>query len=130
MSLAACSDPDEPVAGDVPITPAAIAVIARAHVDLVPREITQSDVYTRELGVESPSARLEYPDVSLAVFVAPTTDSPLVCAVPTFFDECVEESVDGHDVTIGWQDLEPEEDPGVVCVIDRRDGEDVASPYK
>ena len=29
-------------------------------------------------------------------------------------------------MTIAWQDLEPEEDPGVVYVIDRRDGEDVA----
>ena len=64
--------------------------------------------------------------MTLAVVVAPTTDSPLVCAVPTFFDECVDESVDGHDVTIAWQDLEPEEDPGVVYVIDRREGEDVA----
>lgn len=36
------------------------------------------------------------------------------------------ESVDGHDVTIAWQDLEREEDPGVVYVIERREGEDVA----
>ena len=60
------------------------------------------------------------------VVVAPTSKSPLVCAAPTFFDACVDDSVDGHDVTIAWQDLEPEEDPGVVYVIDRRAGEDVA----
>lgn len=64
--------------------------------------------------------------MSLAVVVALAADSPLVCAVPTFFDECVDDSVDGHDVTIAWQELEPEEDPGVVYLIDRRDGEDVA----
>ena len=28
-------------------------------------------------------------------------------------------------MTIAWQQLEPEEDPGVVYVIDRREGEDV-----
>lgn len=64
--------------------------------------------------------------MSISVVVAPTSDSPLVCAVPTFFDECVDESVDGHEVTIAWRELEPEEDPGVVYVIDRREGEDVA----
>ncbi len=124
--LVGCGGGDDPVVGDEPITPAAIAAIAQEHVDLEPSEIAQWDVFTRELGEESPSARLEYADVSLAVVVAPTSDSPLVCAVPTFFDECVDESVDGHDVTIAWQDLEPEEDPGVVYVIDRREGEDVA----
>ena len=30
------------------------------------------------------------------------------------------------DVMIAWQELEPEEDPGVVYVIDRRAKEDVA----
>ena len=123
---AGCGGGDDSVAGDEPITPAAIAAIAQAHVDLKPRRITPWDVFTRELGVESPGAWLQYADVSLHVVVAPTSDSPLVCAVPTFFDECLDESVDGHDVTIAWQELEPEEDPGVVYVIDRREGEDVA----
>ena len=126
LLLAGCGGGDEPGAGDETITPAAIAAITQEHVDLEPRRISEWDVFTRERGVESPGARLEYADVTLAVVVAPTTDSPLVCAVPTFFDECVDESVDGHDVTIAWQDLEPEEDPGVVYVIDRREGEDVA----
>ena len=49
-----------------------------------------------------------------------------VCADPSFFDECVPESFDGNEVTIAWQDLEQEEDPGIVYVIDRREGEDVA----
>ncbi|PUA81036.1 hypothetical protein [Nocardioides currus] len=126
LGLAGCSSSDEAVAGDEPITPEAIAAITQEHVDLSPVEVTAWDVFTRELGEPSPGARSEYGDVSLAVVVAPTTDSPLVCATPTFFDECVDDTVDGHDVTIAWQDLEPEEDPGVVYVIDRRDGEDVA----
>jgi hypothetical protein len=124
--FAGCGGGDGSAAGGEPITPAAIAAIAQEHVHLEPRRIAQWDVFTRELGVESPGAWLEYADVSLHVVVAPTSDSPLVCAVPTFFDECLDESVDDHDVTIAWQELEPEEDPGVVYVIDRRGGEDVA----
>lgn len=124
--LAGCGRGDGPVAGDEPITPAAIAAIAQEHVDLgKPKRIAESGVFTREIGAESPAAWIEYADVSLDVVVAPTSDSPLVCAVPTFFDECVDASLDGHDVTIAWQDLEPEEDPGVVYVIDRRPEEDV-----
>jgi hypothetical protein len=124
--LAGCVGGDGSGAGDEPITPAAIAAIAQDHVDLEPRRITQWDVFTRELGVDSPGAWLQYAELSLHLVVAPTSDSPLVCAVPTFFDACVDESIDGHDVTIAWQELEPEEDPGVVYVIDRRQGEDVA----
>ena len=30
---------------------------------------------------------------------------------------------------LAWQELEPEEDPGIVYVIDRRDGEDVIADY-
>ncbi|MEO5665924.1 MAG: hypothetical protein ABIR39_21860 [Nocardioides sp.] len=120
VGLAACTS------GGEPITSEAIVDITRDHVDLEPIDVALWDVFTRELGEESPGAQLEYADVSLAVVVAPTTDSPLVCADESFFDECVDESVDGHDVTLAWQELEPEEDPGVVYVIDRRDGEDVA----
>lgn len=112
--LAGCRESGGPGVGDKPITPAAIAAVAQEHVDLEPSRISEWDVFTRELGDESPGAQLEYADVSVAVVVAPTSDSPLVCAVPAFFDECVNESVDGHDVTIAWQELEPEEDPGVV----------------
>lgn len=120
VGLAACTS------GGEPITTEAIVDITRDHVDLEPIDVAPWDVFTRELGKESPGAQLEYADVSLAVVVAPTTDSPLVCADESFFDECVDESVDGHDVTLAWQELEPEEDPGVVYVIDRREGEDVA----
>ena len=124
--LVGCGENAEQVAGDVPITPAAIAAITQEHVDLTPVDIARWDVFTRELDRVSPAANLDYADVSLAVVVAPTTDSPLVCADDSFFDECVDDTVDGHDVTIAWQELEPEEDPGVVYVIDRREGEDVA----
>lgn len=124
--LAGCGGSEEPIPGDEPITPEAIAAIARRHVQLEPERMAEWGVFTRELGEESPGAQLEYADLSLAVVVAPTTDSPLVCADLTFFDTCSSGDVDGHDVTVAWQELEPEEDPGVVYVIDRRDGEDIA----
>ncbi len=126
LLLAGCGVGEDSVVGDEPITPAAIAAIAQEHVDLEPTRIADWDVFTRELGMESPGVSLQYADVSLHVVVAPTSDSPLVCADASFFDECVDESVDGHFVTIAWQFLEPEEDPGIVYVIDRREGEDVA----
>ena len=126
LFLVGCGSDAVPVAGDEPITPEVIAAITQEHVDLEPRRIAANAVFAENLGVEAPAAWLEYPDVSLTVTVAPTSDSPLVCAVPTLFDHCVEDSVDGHDVTVAWQELEPEEDPGVVYVIDRRAGEDIA----
>ena len=95
------------------------------HVDVEPRRIAELEVPARELGDQSTGVWLEYADVSLTVGVAPTSASPLVCATAAFFDECVTDSVDGHEVTIAWQQLEPEEDPGVVYVIDRRQEEDV-----
>jgi len=122
--LAGCGTDDGQVRGDQPITPAAIAAIVQEHVDLEPRRIAESTVFAPELGERSTAAWLEYGDVSLTVVVAPTSNGPMVCAEPAFFDECVADSVDGHDVTIAWQQLEPEEDPGVVYVIDRREGED------
>ena len=126
MLLAGCGRGDGPVVGDEPITPVAIAAVALEHVHLGdPERIAETGMLTRELGVEAPDAWLNYSDVTLTVFVAPTMDSPMVCVQPTFFDECVDDSVDGHDVMIAWRELEPEEDPGVVYVIDRRDGEDV-----
>ena len=123
--LPGCGAGDDRVPGDESITPAAIAAIVHEHVDLAPRRTAESEVLVSELGEQSTAAWLAYADVSLTVVVAPRSSSPLVCAEPTFFDACVADSVDGHEVTIAWQRLEPEEDPGVVYVIDRRTEEDV-----
>ena len=71
LLLAGCGGDGDSVAGDEPITPAAIAAVAQEHVDLEARRITPWDVFTRELGVESPGASLEYADLSLDLVVAP-----------------------------------------------------------
>ena len=109
---------------------AGIGAVVADHVEETPVDVAGWDVMTRELGVEAPGATFDFPDgESLAVAVAPTTDSPLMCATPDFFDECVTLDHDGVELVLAWQELEPEEDPGVVYVIDRRDDEDVVARY-
>lgn len=108
------------------------AAVVGEHVGREPRRVEPWDVLTRELEVDAPGASLHLDrELSLRVAVAPTTDSPLVCADESFFDECVELGDDGSGgrVVLGWQELEPEEDPGVVYVVDRREGEDVVVAY-
>ena len=100
------------------------------HVDREPSEVSRWDVMARELEVPAPGAFLQFSRRwSLGVAVALPTDSELVCARPGFFDECVRFEHEGTDLLLGWQELEPEEDPGVVFVIDRRDDEDVVVSY-
>ncbi len=122
--LAACGGADD--VGAEPITPGAIVAVTEDVLDRPARDVAPWGVFTRELGRESPGAQMSFGRLSVAVVVAPTTDSPLVCADPSFFDECVQQEYDGREVTIAWQELEPEEDPGILYVIDRREGEDVA----
>ena len=115
-----------------PLTPDGMAAVVADHIDRSPKRVEQWDVTTRELGVDAPGVvpRLQQAGHA-SVAVAPTTDSSLVCGDDTSFDECVDLGDDGAGgrVVLGWQELEPEEDPGVVFVIDRRDGEDVLAKY-
>ena len=114
------------------LTPAGIGAVVANHVEETPVDVAGWDVMTRELGVDAPGATVVVGRRdSLDVAVAPTTDSPLVCADQSFFDRCVDLDDDGSGgrVWLGWQELEPEEDPGIVYVIDRRDGEDVVVSY-
>lgn len=110
----------------------AYAEVVADHLGREPRIVEPWDVMTRELEVDADGATLVVGRRdSLDVAVAPTTDSPLVCADESFFDACVElgEDSSGGRLLLGWQEEEPEEDPGVVYVIDRRDGEDVVARY-
>lgn len=133
LALAGCGSDDAaaPEAGDPPSLDAYAAVVAD-HLGREPRIVEPWDVMSRELEVDAGGATLVVGRTdSLDVAVAPTTDSPLVCADESFFDACVElgEDPSGGRLLLGWQEEEPEEDPGVVYVIDRRDGEDVVARY-
>lgn len=128
LTGAGCAHDDARPPAD--LSPQGIAAVVADHVDEEPRDVASWDVMTRELGEESPGAALTFAHGEfLAVAVAPTSDSPLVCATPDFFDQCVAFEHDGVDLTLAWQELEPEEDPGVVYVIDRRGNEDVIAHY-
>ncbi|RYC13273.1 hypothetical protein [Nocardioides zhouii] len=130
--VSACADGSGAGSGDapVPLTPDGIAAVVADHVDREPKRVDPWDVMTRELEVDAPGAALSFGRGDfLGVAVAPTTDSPLVCGDRSFFDECVDVEHDGSDLVLAWQELEPEEDPGVVYVIDRRDDEDVIAHY-
>ena len=130
VPLAGCGADDESGEPAADLTPDGIAAVVADHVERTPTRVDPWDVMTRELGVEAPGAFLVYRrGMSLRVAVAPTTDSPLVCGDESFFDECVDLDHDGHRLVLAWQELEPEEDPGIVYVIDRRDGEDVVADY-
>lgn len=132
LLLAGCGGSDDAGRDVTPaeLTPDGIAEVVADHVDREPRRVEAWDVMTRELEVDAPGAMLVYGrGISLRVAVAPTTDSPLVCGDRSFFDECVDLDHDGHRLVLAWQELEPEEDPGIVYVIDRRDGEDVVADY-
>ena len=112
------------------LTPERIASVVADHVDREPSEVSPWDVMERELGVTAPGAYLQFARrYTLGVAVAEPTDSALVCATPDFFDRCVDLEHDGEDLVLAWQELEPEEDPGIVYVIDRRGDEDVVVQY-
>ncbi|MDR7252723.1 hypothetical protein J2X46_001699 [Nocardioides sp. BE266] len=133
LLLAGCGggdDADEVDVHPAELTPDGIAGVVADHVDRTPDKVEAWDVMTRELEVDAPGAALTFGrEDFLGVAVAPTTDSPLVCADRSFFDECVDLEHDGEQLVLAWQELEQEEDPGVVYVIDRRDGEDVIAHY-
>lgn len=129
LLLAGCGSGGSDAAA-VELTPEGIASVVADHVDRDPTRVEEWEVMTRELGEESPGAALVFGRGDfLGVAVAPTTDSPLVCGDRSFFDACVDLEHHGSDVVLAWQEVEPEEDPGVVYVIDRRDDEDVIAHY-
>ncbi|WP_109506479.1 hypothetical protein [Nocardioides speluncae] len=131
LTLMACDDAGPaadtgtslpPESDRVPITSRAIAAIALDHLpaDTERREpMSPVDHDPRAAG-----ARLGYggeqDDVSLDVLVSPRVDEE-PCPQP--YDGCEElKADDGSPMFLRWQELEPEEDPGVVdVVLDRGD---------
>ncbi|MBB6626689.1 hypothetical protein H5V45_05065 [Nocardioides sp. KIGAM211] len=116
--------------GDVPITPAAIAAVA---VDHLPRSASSMVASYRDQ--RSPKgyvgADLRYgadgvDDGDLVrVSLQPHRDEQ-VCG-NTYDDGCVEldGAPAGSRVFLTWQEVEPEEDPGIVVVVLQRAAEDV-----
>jgi hypothetical protein len=138
--LVACSADEGPVAGDGPLTTEAIAAVMTEHVDLEPAEVQPYPPLSSRTRKpyapwpESAEGALIYFDgvdedvdlvgerLSISAIVQPAPGTT-PCEDITY--SCVETTVDGHDVSIAWQDQMPEEDPGIVRVIHRGDGEEV-----
>jgi hypothetical protein len=138
--LASCSADGGPVVGDEPITSEAIAAVMMEHVDLQPVAVHPYPALSSRTRApyapwpESAEGAVIYfagvaedvdrvgERISISAIVQPAPDTA-PCEDITL--SSVEASVDGHEVSIAWQDREPEEDPGIVHVIDRADGEEV-----
>lgn len=131
------SDP----AGTEPITPRAIAAIALDHLPPDPKKaelvVYYSDVpgpddaEIREAAGDPVEIAIRYGSdyggdrVSVAVG-APRDGGP--CG-GSQADQCAVIEADGATAYLTWVEEEPEEDPGVVQVLSRRDGVDVLARY-
>jgi len=115
----------EPVEGDEPITPRAVAAVALEHLPTETSSRTASD----EKGIIGAEFRYgadgEYDGDFIAVSVSGTR-SVDPCKN---MDGCESEDVEGGELVVAWQEVEPEEDPGIVVVTMRRPDEDVAVYY-
>lgn len=129
--LAGCGDEAAPLDGDgdVPITQRAIAAMTLEHApeDTTSREATYTDRQDPD-GALGADLRYdgdgEYDGDLLRVFVAPRQSEN-----PCGDDEegrCDSREVDGGTLTLAWDVVEPEEDPGYVSVVLQRDEETVS----
>lgn len=135
--LAACgsetASPEEPSdsAADVPITSRAVAAVA---LEYVPEDTTdRGPTYVEPgQGTRTVGADLRYHgdgeyDGDL-VSVTVTTELPEVFCEPGD-ERCVEREVDGGTLYLLWDEVAPEEDPGVVSVAMVRGEEMVLVGY-
>lgn len=110
-------------AGDVPVTPRALAWLAAEQLGTPTSAEASSELRDLGDGTVATSVRFGSPRTghSLVVGVSPEAPSgSLDCSSgDSFFDDC-QEVADG--VTLAWQEEEPEEDPGVIYLFaDRGD---------
>lgn len=130
--LAGCGDEGVPLdaEGDVPITQRAIAAMTLEHApeDTTSREASHTDRRDPE-GALGADLRYggdgEYDGDLLRVFLAPRRDDENPCGDD---DEgrCESRDVDGGTLTLAWDVVEPEEDPGYVSVVLQREDETVS----
>lgn len=139
LLLAACGDEEsdgpgesgdgfEPVAGDEEITPEAVAAVALEHVDAEP---SSSEAEGDEQGVGASfrfNATGEYDGDLLGVGVSELEEA-FDCETDDDFDECEATDVEGGRLVVAWDEVEPEEDPGIVSVWMERDDEMVGVYY-
>lgn len=134
-ALAGCGEgsPEGPggdPAGDVPVTPEALAWVAAER--LGEPDSAEATSELQDLGEGTVATSVRFGSArrghSLVVGVSPGSPSGyLDCSSDEeFFDDC-QEVADG--VTLAWQEEEPEEDPGVVYLFATK-GDTTATLYQ
>jgi hypothetical protein len=131
VALAGCGDQTSAgssgAAGDVPVTPQALAWLAGEHLGTPTSAEPSAEL--RDLGEDTVATVVRFGSArtghSLVVGVSPDAPSGFLdCSSgESFFDDC-QEVVDG--VTLAWQEEQPEEDPGVVYLFADRGAATVA----
>lgn len=140
LLLAACGDEEsdgpgesgdgfEPVAGDEEITPEAVAAVALEHVDAEPSSSEPAEGDEQGTGASFRfNATGEYDGDLLGVGVSELEEA-FDCETDDDFDECEATDVEGGRLVVAWDEVEPEEDPGIVSVWMERDDEMVGVYY-
>jgi hypothetical protein len=123
------ADPPSGGEGDVPITSAAIAAVAVDHLPEGPSsmEATYTDNRSARgyLGADFRYGADGESDGDLVRVTLQPHQQREVCG-NEYDDGCVElDAPDGSRMFLVWQELEPEEDPGIVYVVLQRHEEDV-----
>lgn len=120
--LVTTGDEPGPVSTTEPTTPGALVVIALDHIEAEPSSY-EPDSRPAEDGV-SAAIRFgsdgEYDGDQVSLLVG-RGDGPEWLGCGEFDDGCATIGTATGDVTLSWQELVPEEDPGIVYVSQQRD---------
>lgn len=125
VTLAGCTDaPADRRGAEVkagPATPAKVEAIARDH--LAEPTAAEEAEYDGSDPRGSVGARLDHGAEHVDVVVGPTRPEPVEAACEV--SECVvlDTEVRGGRLTLAWQELVPEEDPGIIVLVLEREGE-------
>jgi hypothetical protein len=130
LVLAACGE-DEPGGESgsgpkVPATSRALVAVAMTHLDVEPTFFEALDDPDADYGKGALGGLIRHSgkDVFdsnvLRLTVTPTTKAPEICEEAY---SCVVTQTEQGKLTIGWQEEEPEEDPGILSVFLQREDE-------
>lgn len=122
LTLGEADEPQPAGALDQATTPAALVAIALDHISVEP-SYYEAQNRSQDPGVSAAirfGADGEYDGDQLSLYVIEGS-GPDWGACNEYDDGCATIATNTGDVTLSWQELEPEEDPGIVYVSQERD---------
>ncbi|KRF15532.1 hypothetical protein ASG90_12675 [Nocardioides sp. Soil797] len=138
--LAACGDKDSDASTHGPVEASEIADIVGDHIDQEPSDVeeTEREKTPGEEIEEAVGAKLRYgEDGSTGDFVAvmvsdlsADADDEFTCDETSEGYDCAAIEGPGDPVALTWEEVEPEEDPGIVTVALKRGREYVVVIYQ